>query len=304
MNNKIMNENLPEEPAAVSTASGETMAAEKSAKQKRPKVKHSKSSFILLLAAILLLGAGGFGTAWAASPAIHSDDYDAFFYLNHLQVHLMENGADVCGGTNTIDGSSKTTGKLMQYLVSSEGTAAGKIEPGRKYKEELAAKNGQDIPIFLRMTVRKYWIDTATGEKANDLSPNRIKLTYGKESYNTNAWMINESESTPERATYYYKTTLAAGATTEPLFDQLVIDSKVANIEGYTTRTEGNKIIYTYIYRYDGYACTIEADVQAVQTHNANDAIVSQWGVTNVAASFTSNKVDGVEAGAGTLSVG
>ena len=304
MNNTIMNENLPEEAAAVSTASGETMAAEKSAKQKKPKVKHSKSTLILLLAAVLLLGAGGFGTAWAASPAIRGEYYNAWFYMNHLQVHLMENGKDVCGGSNTIDGSSKTTGKLMQYLVPAEGAAAGKIEPGRKYKEELAAQNGQDIPIFLQMTVRKYWIDTKTGEKANDLSPNRIKLSYGKDPYNTSAWKINEIESTTESATYYYNTTLAGGATTEPLFDQLVIDSKVANIEGYTTRTEGNKIIYKYIYRYDGYACAIEADVQAVQTHNANDAIVSQWGVTNVAATFTSNKVNGVEAGAGVLTVG
>ncbi len=41
----------------------------------------------------------------------------------------------------------------------------------------------------------------------------------------------------------------------------------------------------TYTYTYDGYAFIIKADVQAIQTHNANDAIHSQWGVTNVTES-------------------
>lgn len=278
------------------------MAADMSTKQKKPKRKLSKSTRILFLAAILLLGAGGIGTAWAASPAIQGQTYNAWFYMNHLQVYLLENGKPVVE-SHTLDGSSKVAGKLMQYLVPKEGETSAKIEPGLKYREELAAQNGSEIPIFLRMTVRKYWLDK-NGEKASGLSPNRIRLTYGKEAYNNAAWKLNEAESTTESATYYYNTTLSAGATTEPLFDQLVIDSNVAKIEGYTTRTEGNKTIYTYIYRYNGYSCAIEADVQAVQTHNANDAIRSQWGVTNVAATFTSNKVDGVEAGSGILTVG
>ena len=35
----------------------------------------------------------------------------------------------------------------------------------------------------------------------------------------------------------------------------------------------------TYVYEYDGYQFTIDAEVDAVQTHNAQDAFKSAWGV-------------------------
>ena len=40
---------------------------------------------------------------------------------------------------------------------------------------------------------------------------------------------------------------------------------------------EGNKIEYKYTY--DGYTFTLEAEVDAIQTHNAKDAIKSAWGI-------------------------
>ena len=40
---------------------------------------------------------------------------------------------------------------------------------------------------------------------------------------------------------------------------------------------DGNK--YAYAYKYDGYQFVVEAEVQAIQTHNAVDAIKSAWGV-------------------------
>ena len=48
--------------------------------------------------------------------------------------------------------------------------------------------------------------------------------------------------------------------------------------------------VITYTYKYDGYIVCIEADVQAVQTHNADGeadyaAIRSIWGVENVKVS-------------------
>ena len=41
---------------------------------------------------------------------------------------------------------------------------------------------------------------------------------------------------------------------------------------------KGNKTI-TYTYKYNGYTFHIDAEVDAVQTHNAKDAIKSAWGV-------------------------
>ena len=44
------------------------------------------------------------------------------------------------------------------------------------------------------------------------------------------------------------------------------------------TEENGHKTITT-TYVYDGYKFKVEAEVDAVQTHNAQDAIKSAWGV-------------------------
>lgn len=47
------------------------------------------------------------------------------------------------------------------------------------------------------------------------------------------------------------------------------------------TTTENGKVYktITYEYEYEGYTFEIQADVDAVQTHNVVDAIKSAWGV-------------------------
>ena len=266
------------------------------------KKKMSKKTMALLAAAVMLLAGSGIMGTKASFTAV-SDDYMAEFYLNHLQVHLLENGEDVCGGSNTLDGASKVTGALateLGYTKGSDGEELGTVEPGKVYKEEVAARNGQDIPQYVRMTVRKYWVETdgkgnvKTDEQGNPvkttkLSPDQIRLTYGKDNpkakardlYNKGAWVINSEESTTESATYYLKQPLAGGADSALLFDRVMIDGAVAQGTVETSKENG-KTIYTYKYDYDGFAFFIEADVQAIQTHSAQDAIHSQWGVYNV----------------------
>ena len=269
----------------------------------KEKKKMSKKTMALLTAAILLLaGSGILGTR--ASLSVFSDDYTATFYLNHLQVHLIENGRDVCGEQNTLDGGSKVTGELateLGYQNGSDGEILGSVEPGKSYKEEIAARNGQDIPQYVRMTVRKYWVETdedgnvikddfGDPVKNTSLSPDQIRLTYGKNVlgkkasglYNKNDWVINSDETTTESTTYYLKAPLEGGADSALLFDRVMIDKSVAKIGDVKTTKDGGKTIYTYEYEYDGCAFFIEADVQAIQTHNAQDAIHSQWGVYNV----------------------
>ena len=46
-----------------------------------------------------------------------------------------------------------------------------------------------------------------------------------------------------------------------------------------TVRENAEGKIITYTYEYDGYTAHIDAEVDAVQTHNAADAIKSAWGV-------------------------
>ena len=281
------------------------------------KTKMSKRTMALLTAAVMLLLIGTAGTTYAGLT-YRSQTYEAEFYMNHLQVHLIENGEDVCGGENTLDGTAKVTGQLatdLGYSKDSNGDTLGKAEPGRVYKEEIAAENGQDIDEFVRMTVRKYWVktdkdgnvimDDATGipEKDTRLSPDLIRLTYGKDRegkaydlYNKDAWARNDEETTEESATYYLREALPGSGDEDSvsalLFDRIMIDGQVARLGNVSETKEGGYTVYTYEYEYDGTAFFVEAEVQAIQTHNANEAIGSQWCVSNVTASGSSLSVD------------
>lgn len=269
--------------------------------------KMSRHTTALIAAAMLLL-AGGTVTGTRAALNIQSDYYRAQFYLNHLQIHLIENGQDVCGGENTLDGESKVTGRLATSLGYESDDKLGSVEPGKAYTEEIAAKNGSDIDEFVRLTVRKYWAQTDENGKivkkdgvivkSGMLNPSQIHLMYnGADGYNTAAWAENVSERTEESSTYYYRTDLDADATTELLFDQVMIDKNIVQLGKINESKQGNKTIFTYEYKYDGCVFYIEADVQSIQTHNINDAIMSQWGVSNVTGNYDD------EAGSGTLTV-
>lgn len=237
----------------------------------------SKRTLILGICAILLFCSGGImGTR--ASLTIFSQDYNAQFELDHLQIHLLENGQDVCGGHNTLE--NKVSSNLLEYL-GWDGTKPGTFEPGRVYKEEIAALNGRDVPQYVRLSIRKYW-RTADGKKDSTMDPGLIELAYGKKAYNDAAWVINDEETTTESKTYYYRTTLAGEATSEPVVDSLRISDKLVAQENIIVEKKGN--IITYTYKYNDYIACLEADVQSLQHHNANDAIESLWGVTNVTA--------------------
>lgn len=257
--------------------------------------KKSISRILLLVLALLLIGVGALGAFAVTSSGLpfESEDYQAWFYMNHLQIRLIENGEEV-SDVSTLDGAEKVTGQLAGYLGSDKDTL-GSIEPGKVYKEEIAVRNAQETPVYVRMIIRKYWINTTTdeegtvtaGEKTPVLSPDQIHLTYGTQPYNVGSWFIDEDEHTSESDTYYYRTQLMGGEDTEPLFTRLSIDGSLLS-DTYMTTEESTKdgvTTITYTYDYDGYAFIIKADVQALQTHNANDAIHSQWGVYNVTES-------------------
>ena len=269
------------------------------------KRKLSTRTLALLVAAGLLFSIGTV-TGVRAYPNIQSELYRAHFYLNHLQVHLLENDKDVCGGKNTLDGTAKITGPLATNLGYKSLDEVGSVEPGKIYDEKIQAENGQDISQFVRMTVRKYWVETENGKvkvdsngepvKTTALKPSLIHLTYGTDDYNTGAWAEVTQERTTESRTYIYKKLLPGNKKTDPIFTKLQIDESVAVREDDPIiSTEGDTTIYTYVYKYDGYAFFIEADVQAIQAHNAQDAIESQWG-PYVKATYTENS-DGSESG-------
>ena len=275
--------------------------------------KVSKRTLALFAAMLVALSGGLIGTQ--AKLSIFSDFYIADFQLDHLQVHLIENGKDVCHGENEMTSvhrydsgearDEKYHGNLVEYLGYTNDThygdtpayklgTPGTIEPGRTYKEEISARNGQNINQYVRLTVKKYWVDPE-GKKATYLDPALIKLTYNGKAYNSGAWQVNKKEHSAESDTYYLTNMLkgskgSKASNSALLFNELTIDESIVSKDNMTTKVQenkdGNKItkVYTYTYDYDSYTFYIEASVQAIQTHNVNDAIDSLWGVSNVSA--------------------
>ena len=73
----------------------------------------------------------------------------------------------------------------------------------------------------------------------------------------------------------YYKGILPSGQKAAAFAATITIDGKIA--EDVTITTEKN--IITTTYKYDGVEFHLDVEVDAVQTHNAQDAIKSAWGV-------------------------
>ena len=229
----------------------------------KKKTKLSKRTAAFLVIAILLFATAGV-TGVRAMLNITSENYIAEFELSNLGISLIENGTPV---------------KDLDYVLL---TPLGKTyKPGYVYKEEIAAQNVADINSFVRITIRKYW-KNANGDKSAELNPALIKLTYNGQPCNTDAWAINDDETTTERTVYYYKDLLLSGETTEPVVNELQISSDVIKKENIklTEKKEGSKTTYTYEFLYNGYWACVEADVQSLQNHNAQDAVESLWGLT------------------------
>ena len=120
------------------------------------------------------------------------------------------------------------------------------------------------------MIITKSWQDEE-GKKYTELSPDLIELNF----LTDNGWQVARDQSTTERTVLYYTKAVTAGDTTPALSDTLRINPSIASD---VTKSEKGKTI-TYTYKYNGYTFHIDAEVDAVQTHNAKDAIKSAWGV-------------------------
>ena len=76
----------------------------------------------------------------------------------------------------------------------------------------------------------------------------------------------------------YYNKLLLSGEETPLFADSLTIDDSIAKKGSEQKVTEGGRTTITTTYDYDGVQFQIEVEVDAVQEHNAEDAVWSAWG--------------------------
>ena len=188
--------------------------------------------------------------------------------MQSIGVSLLENDKVVSSRDYVSNNEWKGTseGTLLTNLLGKDET----FTPGKKYNEAISVKNSGTIETFVRVIITKSWQDKE-GKKNPKLSPDLIELNF----LTDNGWQIAKDQSTTERTVLYYTKAVAAGDSTPALSDTIRIKPSIA--KDVTKHVDDNTITYTY--KYNGYTFHIDAEVDAVQTHNAKDAIKSAWGV-------------------------
>lgn len=233
------------------------------------------SVLLFLIAAILLLP-GVIGAARAVLN-YYSSSFITQVETDKIGVSLLENGEKISWRDFVGERDNKwneSRGTLLGNML----TDGEEVQLGKAYEEKLSVQNSGSIDEYVRVTIYKYWTDE-DGMKLRELSPSLIGLNL----VNLDSeWLIDEGSSTPERTVLYYSRVLPSGGTTPLFADSLTIDTaiadKVTQTETVETKDGNTYRTVTTTYDYDGVSFHIEANVDAVQTHNARDAIWSAWG--------------------------
>lgn len=238
---------------------------------KKKKRSFPKKPALVLTAAALLLAGSTIGSTRAALT-YYSENYSAQMDMQSIGVSLLENDK-VVSSRDYVSGDEwkgTTDGELLGDLLGEDET----FTPGKKYDEAISVKNSGNIDTFVRVIITKSWQDKE-GKKNTELSPELMELHF----LTDNGWVVAKDQSTTERTVLYYTKAVAAGDSTSALSDTLRINPSIATeVKKQVTETGKGQTI-TYVYKYDGYTFHIDAEVDAVQTHNAKDAIKSAWGV-------------------------
>ena len=236
--------------------------------KKKKKSFPKKPALILTAAALLLVGSTVGSTR--AALTYYSENYSAQMNMQSIGVSLLENDKVVSSRDYVSNNEWKGTsqGTLLTNLLGKDET----FTPGKKYNEAISVKNSGTIDTFVRVIITKSWQDEK-GNKNTNLSPGLIELNF----LTDNGWQVAAAQSTTERTVLYYTKALKAGKPTPALSDTLRINPSIASDVEQNVSKDGKTITYTY--KYNGYTFHIDAEVDAVQTHNAKDAIKSAWGV-------------------------
>ncbi len=234
-----------------------------------------KGTLLLVAVAALLMASSAIEPARAALTYF-SHDYTMQMEIQDIGVTLVEKSAkgkkdisnrDYLGRD---DKWRQTSGALLTDMLKETN---GELVIGRKYKEELSVRNTGSIDQYVRVRIFKSWTNEK-GEKVNTLAPSLIELNL-----TNNGWIVDKAASTEERTVLYWPYILKVGESTAPLCDSIQISNSIMSKVTETQETKDGLTTITTIYSYDGMSFNLEAEVDAVQTHNAEAAIKSAWGV-------------------------
>ena len=244
--------------------------------KKVKEILQGKVGTILLFAmAGVMFASSAIGTTRAALT-YYSEDYTMQMEIQDIGVTLVEKSASGTKDISSRDYSggggnwNQTEGKLLADMLNESN---GKLAIGRKYTEELSVRNTGTIDQYVRVTIMKYWTDE-NGKKRTDLAPSLIVLNL-----TGNGWIQDNSASSEERTVLYWPYPLSVGSSTAAFSNSIYIDGAINSKIVKTSQTTNGLTTITTSSPYEGAKFNLEVEVDAVQTHNAADAIKSAWGV-------------------------
>ena len=234
-----------------------------------------------VLAAVTVLSVGlilfGGINGIAAAPSIQSRWFGGQLELDDIDVMLLEkSSSDKEAQPVHGEHGTKDAAPLLTKLVP-EGE---EFEFDKAYTEELSVKNalnkrnnigGADgqggsklIKEYVRVTVYRYWEtkqEDGSYKKNPNLDPSKIQIAWANDS----KWKLDPTAHTQERDVLYYDKILYPNEVSSKLTDTVTISSDVKRDPSYK-----------------GARPVIWAEVDAIQTHNAKEAMMSAWGVNNL----------------------
>lgn len=243
-----------------------------------------KSPVIILVAALVFIGASGVG-ATRAALVYQSNAESVNFETAQLSVALQE-------GSLTEEGSISYTrvedtyegGKVTSYALTFPSIDKDNFQVGTTYPEYVQVTNTGSYDEYVRLIVTKSWYKD--GAKDTTLDPALIEL--GTEDGIESDWIVQDGPS-KEQTIYYLKNPLQAGYSAK-LFNSIRVNNTVMEeVTSHETKSaDGTYTTITNEYKYNGQSFYIEIEVDAVQTHNAVEAIHGAWGID-----VESTEVDG-----------
>ncbi len=219
-----------------------------------------KNPLVILSLGILLIGVST-ATATRAAIVYQTEAERVNFSTAIFSVDLQEN----------VDGKyvslNDKTGLQFPEIKKDDS-----LKIGKKYTEDVKVVNNSNPDTgyseYVRVVVRKSWVkDNA---KQTILDPDLIKIEVA------DGWIKaeNNDKFSKEMEVYYRATPLACGEEV-PFITSVTIDSEVTS---YVTNV-GTESAIKNEYTYNGESANIELQADAVQTHNAKDAMYAAWGV-------------------------
>jgi hypothetical protein len=232
--------------------------------------KRNVSSVVTMAITALAVALILFGSIGATRAAVtHSSTLTQEIGTQEIGLVLNENG--------------KPADTLLKDLIPAGET----FSVGKQYDEKLSVSNTGTIDEYVRLTIYKYWLDKdGKPVKKTDLDPSYIELTLGE------GWIAAAGKETDERIVLYYTQPLEAGSgVTTDAITKLAVSGELATYAEQTKEVNGKYTTITTTYMYDGYSIGLEAVADGIQTHSAQAAMKTEWGVD---ASFSGDTLTSV----------